>query len=150
MSLEELIEKYNISKYFAYHEAPRDKLVIEFGWIETENLSEQEDIVISCSKDNSFENNATTLNDYNIYFNRLTSLTPDEFIEKWEPSPRELEVFWKSKYPEAKEKQHEFVLKLAYLIRDGICFEMYKTSFEVFKLGEPNDECGSIQEESND
>jgi hypothetical protein len=131
--LQDVLDKYEVSNFFAYHQLPRDKSTIEFGWIEVDEISLEDPIVISVRDDVS-KNNATTLSDYQTYFNKLTSLTPNEFIEKWEPSIRELEVYWRGRYPQSDEDQYMFVLNVAYLVRDKNPFKMNGTSFEVFEV----------------
>ena len=129
--LQELFDKYSVSNFFAYHENQRDKSTVEFGWIPVAEITSEVSMVIS-TRDDETKNNAATLEDYRVYFERLTLLTPDEFIQKWKPSLRELEVYWNNRFPESDSDQHKFIMSLAYLIRDHTEFEMYGATYRVF------------------
>lgn len=126
--IQELYKKYNVSKLYAYVEKPGDNRVIECGWVPADALPDKADLVISMRDD---ENNAATLDDYRKYFGRLTFLTPNEFISKWENNKDALSLYWKSRFPNAKEGDHIFMLKVARLIRDRESFDMHGAVFEV-------------------
>jgi len=129
--LQKILDEKGVNKFFAYHEERASSTVTEFGWVESEDISLLGPIVISQPENNP--SNATTLRDYEVYFNKLTSLTPDEFITKWEGAEEELGRYWKNMYKAAKDDQHIFFLKIALLVRNKISFEMYGAKFEVFE-----------------
>jgi len=121
--MKEFSEKYNLSKFYAYHQIPRENNIVEFGWVEANEIPLYGPIIISRAPDYPDNDNAVTLADYREYFLKLTSFAPDDFLDKWEPSPREFELFWYADKPDSEPGLHGFIVKLAYLIRDEKDFE---------------------------
>jgi hypothetical protein len=150
VTAEEYQEKLGVIKnFYTYHQIQRDPSHIEFGWVDIGDVSDilhaaAGPVVLATDPEDSSWDNLTTLSDYETFFSRLTSLNPSDFIERWSLSPRELQAFWQSSYPNAPEDQHEFIMKLAHLILDGTSFEMYGKEYEVFELesGEDDEEGG--------
>lgn len=124
----------NIKQAFKYHENKLNKSNIQFGWIDG-NLDEMSGLVaLGIALDSEKENNATSLSDYLSFFKSLTGVTPETFIKRWAPSPKELALHWKSNFPSAKVDEHDFMLSLAYLIRDHKPFQMYGFAYEVVNI----------------
>lgn len=127
-----------ITKFFAYKEKPRDKKVVEFGWIPVRFLSSSKSFVISRSAEQSEDDNAATLDDYREYFTKLNGVTPNVFIDKWDSDLEGLSKSWYQKMPHTESGTHEFMLKLAHLIVNKKSFEhnflKRLTSFEVVEI----------------
>jgi hypothetical protein len=140
-----------IEKFYAYHQIQVDPARIEFGWVDISDANvtstlhaRSKKIVIARDSSDSSWDNITLLEDYRTYFLKLTSLTPNEFIERWSPSMKELKVAWETGHLGSPENQHEFFMKIALLVRDGISFEMWGKEYEVIELesGESDEEGG--------
>lgn len=138
--LQDILDEHNIKIFYAMGELPAKDGVIEFGWLNADSISLDQDIVISHVLMNEAGDimptgsSAVTLKDYRTYLNRLNSLTPDEFIQKWEYSLDDLDSYWVSRYPSAEPDQGQFVMNLSRLVRDGDSFEMYNVRFEVVRF----------------
>ena len=132
MNIQEFKEKYKISKIYAYHQIPKDKKNIEFGWKEVLELDLSKPIVISRAKDSELDN-ATSLSDYEKFFLSITGQTSKEFIKKWKDKPLELKDYWQINFPFSEQEQDEFMMKLSMLICDGTAFEMYERTYEIFR-----------------
>ncbi len=144
---QEFLNKHSIAHLYIYHEIPVNKTTVEFGWIEAEEIPMDEPLVMSKSSSNSEINNLVTLGDYVKFFNHLTSTNAEEFISRWAPSPRELEVHWKSNFPQGEADQHLFIMNLAYLIRDRKPFEMYDRTYEVITIEAKDESAGDKEAE---
>lgn len=121
--MDSISEKYNISAFYAYHQIRISEDTIEFGWIDVEELDLSSEVVLSLG--GSGKNSAATLEDYNSFFLRLTSMLPEDFLDKWSDSIRELSLFWSEKHPKADGEQHLFILDLARLLSEFKPFERY-------------------------
>jgi len=144
---QEILNKHNIAHLYVYHEIPVNKTTIEFGWIEAEEIPMDGPLVVSKSSPNPEINNLATLDDYVKFFNHLASTNAEEFISRWAPSPRELEVHWKSNFPQGEDDQHLFIMNLAYLIRDRKPFEMYNRTYEVITTEAKDEAVGNKEAE---
>lgn len=131
--MEKFKQKYNVQKLYAFHEAPKDELTVEFGWVNASEIALGQPIVISEVLEHPERNAATALSDYAQYFERYVSMTASEFIARMAPSPKELGIYWSLNFPNAVEGQDKFFLNLAYLIRDHKPFEMFGTSYRVIQ-----------------
>ena len=139
--MKDFMEKHGVSKLYKYHEIPRDNKIVEFGWIEASEVAIDGPIVLSKVPSFPDANSAVSLPDYQEYFSKLTSLTPSEFLEKWKPSPKEFEIFWYSDKSHSEPGLHEFIMKLAYLIRDRTPFEhQFERYLATFEIVEESDE----------
>lgn len=112
----------NIKKFYAYKEKPRDKRVIEFGWVPVRFMSSKV-CVIAKSKENSEQDNAASLEDYRKYFCKLAKCTPEEFLTKWTDKESELSTYWYKEMSHTEPGTHEFIFKLADLISNRKSFE---------------------------
>lgn len=133
-----ILEEKNIKKIYKYHEDKKSKSEIYYGW----KLGSQADlvgkVVIAISASNEDQNNATSLKDYDKFFNMLTGMTAESFIKRWAPSPKELQLHWTSNFPKSKPDEYEYIMNMAYLIRDNKPFQMYDFSYEIINLEADN------------
>jgi hypothetical protein len=122
--------KLGVSKSYVYHQVVKEKGVVEYGWIPSDLIDYTKPLVVARQMGNSEFDNVTLLSDYKRYFTSLASMTPEQFLKRWLPSPRELSLYWYSNQPKAEEGTHEFMIKLASLIQEGKGFSHH------FKKGE--------------
>jgi hypothetical protein len=130
-----LEELKNVKNIFSYHQKQVDSKHIEFGWVKSNSIDIKDGpVVIAKDLKNPEWDNVATLNDYKTFFLRLTSLKPNDFANRWIGSANELKNFWRSTHPSSPDDQHEFILKLSVLLRDGEAFKMYGKKYEIFGL----------------
>ena len=133
-------ETKDINKFYTYHQIQKDPKHIEFGWVEVDVVSPKNGlVVVARDRLQPSWDNITTLDDFSLYFLRLTSFEPSSFIERWANSIDDLKDSWMSTHPSTREDYYEFILKLAFLIRDRTEFEMYGKKYKVLDIGEQNE-----------
>lgn len=134
-----------VDKYYKYSEERVDSSTVAFGWRIADSLPEQEDYILAYHSRSKFASeeettdsrregsSAATVSDYTTFFDKVSGVSPDSFYQRWEGKEEELKRYWNSNFPEADEKQHLFMLKLARLIVTGKKFVMYSRGFKLVK-----------------
>jgi hypothetical protein len=112
----------NIKKFYAYKQRPKDKRIIEFGWVPVRFLQDKI-CVVARSPSDPEQDNAASLEDYRKYFTKLSKSTPEEFVSKWSGKESEFSTYWYKEMSHTEPGTHEFILKLAELITNRKSFE---------------------------
>jgi hypothetical protein len=137
-----------VSNYYKYGEEKIDGTTTAFGWVVADSLPEDEDYIVAYHSRSKFASdeevqasktegtNGTTVSDYRKFFEALTGTSPAYFYEKWDTKEEDLNLYWRTNYPEADDKQYMFMLKLARLIVTGKKFVMYSRGFKLVNADE--------------
>lgn len=141
-----------VDKYYKYYNREVKPNVVEFGWIQVENLPIYNDYIVSYHSRSKFASNEeikkskeegtsiALVSDYKIYFEKITGSTTSEFYLKWKDKEEELKKHWDSLFLNADDKQHLFMLKLSRLIETGQKFIMYSRGFKLVSTNEDEDQ----------
>lgn len=145
MSNASIMKKLKVKFGFGYHEEKISDTEVMFGWKPLDVSSiELPCIVTSGSRAKSVTEeelewskgagvNAASLEDYMKYFSSLTGDSPEDFLNKWESNPAELESLRESSNPQYKDGEGSFLLSLATLLTEGQKFTKYGRIFKLIK-----------------
>jgi len=118
------------TKFYSYKEIPQKDGKVIFGWIISENLSSDQDLIVSYSsksKKVSEEDaawsreegvSASSVADYEKYLFALTGLSSEDFLEKWSENPGSLEENRRSLNPNYREGEGSLLLGVAALLNN--------------------------------
>lgn len=149
MNLSELKAKYKISKLYAYRQEVDSKSSnIFFGWENADKLDLSEKIVLSTASQSkkltekeaewskSEGITAASLGDYDRFFRAALSVSPADFLDKWDGKTKELELKRKSSNPAYREGEGDFLIALARFILTKKKFSKFGRVYKVISLSD--------------
>lgn len=156
--LQDFLSEHKIDKIYQYYQyedgVSLGRRIVKFGWIHADTLNLTKPIVISYPS--SAKNippqfvewaqkegrTAVLAEDYAQYFQAMVGRTHDDFLEQWEDPEDPFSEMWTVGYrfgpiniedyqPMDSNVMEDFLVKLAYLLRDGKKFIAFGRGFKM-------------------